>query len=132
MNHLVLRTILLLENYSRIISMKVIKHLELIRNNLPRSKLKKKTSSWWYRHSALGRMLQIHSLAGVFMLYYQQYHQHRCPSLFTVSLSFRRSTVDRHEHSGEDLAGSCHPLDHKRLELNLVCLCLKLKSNFNS
>lgn len=77
-------------------------------------------------------MLQIHSLAGVFMLYYQQYHQHRCPSLFTVSLSFRRSTVDRHEHSGEDLAGSCHPLDHKRLELNLVCLCLKLKSNFNS
>lgn len=29
--------------------MKVINHLELIRNNLPCSKLKKKTSSWWYR-----------------------------------------------------------------------------------
>ena len=37
-------------------------------------------------------------------------------------LSFRRSTVDKHEQSGEDLAGSRHPLDHKRLELNLVCL----------
>ena len=46
----------------------------------------------------------------------------RCPTLFTVSLSFRRSTVDKHEQSGEDLAGSCHPLDHKRLELDLVCL----------
>ncbi|XP_020620493.1 uncharacterized protein LOC110058236 [Orbicella faveolata] len=31
----------------------------------------------------------------------------------------RRSTVDKHEQSGEDLAGSCHPLNHKRLELDL-------------
>lgn len=31
----------------------------------------------------------------------------------------RRATLGKHEHSGEDSAGSCHPLDHKRLELDL-------------
>ena len=44
------------------------------------------------------------------------------PLLTVGLLSFRRSTVDKHEKSVEDQAGSGHPLDHKRLELDLVCL----------
>ena len=35
----------------------------------------------------------------------------------------RRSTVEKHvEQAGEDEAGSCHPLDLKKLELDLVSL----------
>nr|XP_058965970.1 doublecortin domain-containing protein 1-like [Pocillopora verrucosa] len=31
----------------------------------------------------------------------------------------RRATLSKHEHAGEDSAGSCHPRDHKQLELDL-------------
>ena len=43
-------------------------------------------------------------------------------SLHYVCLCFRRATLSKHEHAGEDSAGSCHPRDHKQLELDLVCL----------
>ena len=39
-----------------------------------------------------------------------------------MCLCFRRANLSKHEHSGEDSAGSCHPRDHKQLELDLVCL----------
>ena len=51
------------------------------------------------------------------------------PSVILVFFFFnnfffvRRSTVEKHvEQAGEDEAGSCHPLDLKKLELDLVSL----------
>ena len=41
----------------------------------------------------------------------------------TIFFFVRRSTVEKHvEQAGEDEAGSCHPLDLKKLELDLVSL----------
>ena len=49
----------------------------------------------------------------------------QCNTCFFFNNFFfvRRSTVEKHvEQAGEDEAGSCHPLDLKKLELDLVSL----------
>ena len=52
-------------------------------------------------------------------VYFSQYN-----TCFFLTIFFvRRSTVEKHvEQAGEDEAGSCHPLDLKKLELDLVRL----------
>ena len=57
--------------------------------------------------------------SNVLFIYFSQ-----CNTFFFLTIFFvRRSTVEKHvEQASEDEAGSCHPLDLKKLELDLVSL----------
>ena len=59
--------------------------------------------------------------SNVLFIYFSQ-----CNTFFfflTIFFFVRRSTVEKRvEQAGEDEAGSCHPLDLKKLELDLVRL----------
>ena len=59
--------------------------------------------------------------SNVSFIYFSQCNT--CFFFLTIFFFVRRSTVEKHvEQAGEDEAGSCHPLDLKKLELDLVRL----------
>ena len=62
---------------------------------------------------------EVHFAVTFLFIYFSQ-----CNTFFfLIFFLVRRSTVEKHvEHAGEDEAGSCHPLDLKKLELDLVSL----------
>lgn len=65
-------------------------------------------------------MQEVHFAVTFLFIYFSQYNPCFLNNFFFL---VRRSTVEKHvEQTGEDETGSCHPLDLKKLELDLVSL----------